>query len=39
METRYQGKWNPSLLADYCWTLRKDVLQAEYTRKSTRNTF
>jgi hypothetical protein len=39
METRYQGKWNPSLLADYCWTLRRDVLQAEYSRKSTRNTF
>jgi hypothetical protein len=39
METRYQGKWNRSMLVDYCWTLRRDVFQAEYTRKSTRNTF
>jgi hypothetical protein len=39
METRYQGKWNPSMLADYCWTLTRGVLQVEYTRESTRNTF
>jgi hypothetical protein len=39
METRYQGKCNPSMLAHYCWTLKRDVLQAEYTRKSTRNKF
>jgi hypothetical protein len=39
VETRYQGKWNPIMLADYCWTLKRDVFQAEYTRKSTRNTF
>jgi hypothetical protein len=38
METRYQGKRNPSMLAYYCWTLKRDALQAEYTRKSTRNT-
>jgi hypothetical protein len=37
METRHQGKWNPSMLADYCKTLKRDVLQAEYTRKSTRH--
>ena len=35
METSYQRKWNPSMLVDYCWTLRRDVFQAEYTRKST----
>jgi hypothetical protein len=39
METRYQGKWNPNMFVDYCWTLRRDVLQVDYTRKSTRNTF
>ncbi|UYV83332.1 hypothetical protein LAZ67_23000605 [Cordylochernes scorpioides] len=21
MEKRYQGKWSPGMLADYCWTL------------------
>jgi hypothetical protein len=25
VETHCQGKWNPSMLADYCWTLRRDV--------------
>jgi hypothetical protein len=39
METRYQEKCIPSMLVDYCWTLKRDVLQAEYTRKSTRDTF
>jgi len=25
MEKQYQGKWSPSMLADYCWTLRTEV--------------
>jgi hypothetical protein len=29
-----QGKWSPSMLADYCWTLKRDVPQAKYARKS-----
>lgn len=24
MEKRYQGKWNTSLIADYCWIFKKD---------------
>jgi hypothetical protein len=35
MEKRYQGKWSLSMLADYCWTLKRDVPQATYSRKST----
>jgi hypothetical protein len=35
MEKRYQGKWSLSMLADYCWTLKRDVLQVIYSRKST----
>jgi hypothetical protein len=35
METRYQGKWSLSMLADYCWTLKRDVPQATHSRKST----
>ncbi|UYV77393.1 hypothetical protein LAZ67_15000847 [Cordylochernes scorpioides] len=27
MEKPYQGKWSPGILADYCWTLKKDVPQ------------
>lgn len=24
-EKRYQGKWSAIMLADYCWTLKKDI--------------
>jgi len=30
MEKRYQGKWTSSMLADYCWTLKRDVPDAKY---------
>ncbi|GBP82684.1 hypothetical protein EVAR_27009_1 [Eumeta japonica] len=26
MEKRYQGKWSLNMLADYCWTLKRDGL-------------
>jgi hypothetical protein len=39
MEKRYQGKWSLSMLADYCCTLKRDVPQATYSRKSTTVTF
>jgi hypothetical protein len=39
MEKRYQGMWSLSMLADYCWTLKRDVPQATYSRKSTTVTF
>ncbi|GBP72152.1 hypothetical protein EVAR_49742_1 [Eumeta japonica] len=32
MEKRYQGKWNVPMLADYCWTIYRDVPEAEYKR-------
>jgi hypothetical protein len=35
MERRYKGMWSPIMLADYCWTLRREVLQAKYNRKSS----
>jgi hypothetical protein len=35
MDKRYQGKWSLSMLADYCWTLNRDVPQVTYSRKST----
>ena len=34
MEKRYQGKWTSSMLADYCWTLKRDVPDDKYHRKS-----
>jgi hypothetical protein len=24
MQGKYKGKWSPSMIADYCWTLRRD---------------
>jgi hypothetical protein len=39
MEKWYQGKWSLSMLADYCWTLKRDVPQATYSMKSTTVTF
>jgi len=35
MEKQYQGQWSPSMLADYCWTHRRNVPQAKYSRKSS----
>ena len=26
METRNQGRWNCSMIADYCWSLKRDCL-------------
>ena len=34
MEKQYQGKWTSSILADYCWTLKRDVPNAKYRPKS-----
>jgi len=39
MEKRCQGKWTSSMLADYCWTLKRDVPDAKYRRKSYASTF
>jgi hypothetical protein len=35
MEKLYQGKWSLSMLADYCWTLKRDVTQVTHSRKSS----
>ena len=34
MKKQYQGKWTSSMLADHCWTLKRDVPEAKYWRKS-----
>ena len=34
MEKQCQGMWTSSMLADYCWTLKRDVPEAKYRRKS-----
>jgi len=33
IEKRYQGKWIPAMLADYCWTLKRETASTEYKKK------
>lgn len=39
MERRYQGRWNVSMLADYCWMLQWETSQNAYKRKSYKRSF
>jgi len=39
MEKRYQGTWTSRMLAYYCWTLKRDVPEDNYRRKSCASTF
>jgi len=39
MEEQYQGKWTSSILAESCWTLKTDVPETNYRRKSYASTF
>jgi len=39
MEKRCQGEWTSSMLADYCWTLKIDIPEANYWRKSYASAF
>ena len=33
MEERYQGRWDAVMLADYCWSIKRDSV-ATHSRKS-----
>ena len=37
MEQRYQGKWSTTMLADYCWTLRRDAPEQLYKRQAKKS--
>jgi len=39
MEKWYQSKWTSSMLAEYCWTLKRDIPDAKYRCKSYTSTF
>ncbi|KAI6646268.1 hypothetical protein LOD99_9299, partial [Oopsacas minuta] len=39
MEERYQGRWDAHMLADYCWSLKRDCPQEPYKRNSHKRTF
>ena len=39
METRYQGRWDAVMMADYCWNLKRDLSAAEHSRSSKKGKF
>ena len=39
MESRYQGRWDTHMMADYCWNLQRDCLGKSYKRKSLKRSF
>ena len=39
METPYQGRWDVSMMADYCWCLKRDCKSSEVARKAKRRKF
>ena len=39
METMYQGRWDADMMADYCWTLMRDIPTTEHSRSSKKRKF
>lgn len=39
MESRYQGRWDTHMMADYCWNLMRDCPDTKHTRKSHKRQF
>ena len=39
MEVRYQGRWDATMLADYCWSIKRDDAGASHFRKLVKRQF
>ena len=39
METRYQGRWDAVMMADYSWTLKRDVTAVDHSSSSNKRKF
>ena len=39
METRYQERWDVSMMVDYCWCLKLGFVSNEVARKAKRRKF
>ena len=39
MEERYQGRWDRNMMADYCWSIKRDCPQQVHKRKSYKRKF
>ena len=39
MEHRYQGKWDRNMIADYCWSIKRDFPEEIYKRRRYKGKF
>ena len=39
MEDRYQGRWDKQIMADYCWSIKRDLNNIEHDRQSRKRKF
>ena len=39
MEVRFQDGWDATMLADYCWFIKRDNTRASHSRKSVKHRF
>ena len=39
MEIRYQGRWDAAKMADYCWSLKRDIVDAAHSRNAKKREF
>jgi len=39
METRYQGRWNVNMMADYCWSIKRDIIDDFHKKITFRRNF
>ena len=39
MEERYQGRWDRNMIADYCWSIKRDCTEQVHRRKSYKRKF
>ena len=35
MEERYQGRWDPAMLADFCWGIKRDIPNLHHKKTVT----
>ena len=39
MEVCHQGCWDATMLADYCWSIKRNNARASHSRKSVKHQF
>ena len=39
MEERYQGRWDNNMMADYCWSIKRDHPNMQHRRKALKKSF